>query len=80
MIDEEISIIPDHISAELLFMSYLIENGLTEHRIKFLREHLFRWVPEYCDEIQRHANSAFYKEVANILKEFILSDYELMSE
>jgi TorA maturation chaperone TorD len=41
----------------------------------FLKEHLL-WVNEYCDEIGKHAATPFYKEVARILKEFILSEQE----
>lgn len=80
MIDEEINLIPDHISAEMLFMSYLIENGISELQKKFLEEHLVKWIPEYCNELQKYAGTVFYKEVANILKEFILSEHELMNE
>lgn len=79
MVDEEINLITDHISAELLFMSYLVENGLMEHQMRFLEEHLLKWIPEYCDEVRKHANTTFYKDVANLLKEFILSEHELMS-
>ncbi len=80
VMDEEISLIPDHISAEMLFMSYLVENGISELQKKFLEEHLVKWIPEYCNELQKYAGTTFYKEVANILKEFILSEHELMSE
>ncbi|MBI5213289.1 MAG: molecular chaperone TorD family protein [Nitrospirae bacterium] len=75
-IDEEIKLMPDHISMEMLFMSYLIENGLSMLQKTFLGEYLVKWAPEYCDELQKHAGTAFYKEVANILKEFILSEME----
>lgn len=80
VMDEEINLMPDHISAEMLFMSYLIENGILELQKKFLEEHLVKWIPEYCNELQRHASTFFYKEIANILKEFILSEHELMLE
>ncbi len=80
MMDEDISLIPDHISAELFFMSYLVENGLSGLQQRFLEDHLSKWIPEYCGEVQKHAGTNFYKEIANILKEFILSEHELMSE
>lgn len=76
--DEETNLAPDHISAELLFMSYIIDNRFRIHQKRFLEEHLLIWVPEYCDEIYKHASTNFYKEIANILKEFILSDYEFL--
>jgi len=79
VMDEEINLIPDHISAEMPFMSYLIKNGISELQKKFLEDHLVKWIPEYCNELQKYAGTVFYKEIANILKEFILSEHGLMS-
>lgn len=79
MIDEERDLIPDHLGMELLFMSYLIENGLVEQQRKFMDEHLLRWVAEYCGEVEKHAATTFYKEVAILLKEFVVSDSEELS-
>ncbi len=76
IMDHRANLMPDHISSELLFMSYLAENNFLEHQKRFLEEHLFRWVPGYCEEIRRHASTTFYKDVANLLKEFILSEGE----
>lgn len=76
MIDEEINLIPDHISAELLFMAFLTEHDLGDQQKRFLEDHLLRWVPELCEEILKHAHTTFYREVAELLKEFITSDYK----
>ncbi|MGO9614555.1 MAG: molecular chaperone [Dissulfurispiraceae bacterium] len=76
MIDQQVDLIPDHLAAELLFMSYLIEAALKEYQRIFFEEHLLKWVPLYCDELQRRAETTFYREVADLLKELLLSDYE----
>lgn len=75
-IDEEAALIPDHAAMELLFMSYLVENGLIEQQRTFMEDHLFRWIPDYCDEVGKHARTAFYREIAVLLREFVVSDHE----
>lgn len=76
MLDEDYDLPPDHLTFELLFMSYLIDAGKIDLQQQFLDEHLFAWVPEYCDEIARTAGTAFYREIAGILKEFIIMETE----
>jgi putative dimethyl sulfoxide reductase chaperone len=75
-IDEDIELVPDHLSAELFFMSYLIENDLIEEQKFFLENHLLVWVPDYCDEIKRIARTSFYKRIAELLTELILDECE----
>jgi TorA maturation chaperone TorD len=74
IIDEEANLAPDHISTELSFMSYLIENGFAEYEQLFLKNHLTLWVPLFCDDMHEHAQTSFYKDAANLLKEFISSE------
>ena len=76
VIDEEVEFVPDHLFAELLFMSYLIENHLMEQQKFFLEDHLLTWVLDYCDEIKRIARTSFYKRVAELLNDFILDECE----
>lgn len=80
MIDEESEVIPDHLGAELIFMSYLIENGLVEQQKRFMEEHLFRWAPEYCEEVGKHAATRFYAQIADLLIGFLKSEQELLAE
>lgn len=80
VIDEGSELAPDHLSAELLFMSYLIESGRVKEQNLFMREHLHAWVPLYCSSISEAASTVFYREVADLLKEFIESEYELMEK
>lgn len=76
VLHDQADLSPDHLSAELIFMSYLTENDFMEYQRLFFERHLFRWVPDYCDLVYRHAFTSFYKEVANLLKKFILFEYE----
>ncbi len=75
-IDVETHLIPDHISAELFFLSWLIENEFLDEQEEFLDAHLIKWVPVFCDEVRKYAKTAFYKRVAILLKELVSSDYE----
>ncbi len=74
-IDEEFDLPADHVSMELLFMSYLIEQNLVDLQIEFLKR-LCRWIPLFCDALYKKAKTDFYKEVATSLKEFVLSECE----
>jgi TorA maturation chaperone TorD len=75
-IDEAYEVSPDHLSLELLFMSYLIENNKTELEKKFLEQHLMNWVPYYCDEVMKQSKTSFYREIAEIVKDFLTAEYD----
>lgn len=72
-IDEELDLPADHISMELLFMCYLIEQNLKDLQIDFLRR-LCGWIPFFCDSLYEKSDTDFFKEVATSLKEFVLSE------
>lgn len=74
-VDEEFDLPPDHVSMELLFMEYLIEQGLKDEEIEFIRR-LYEWIPLFCDTLYENAKTDFYKEVALALKDFIISEVE----
>ncbi|MBM2832017.1 MAG: molecular chaperone TorD [Dehalococcoidia bacterium] len=77
--------LPDHISAELEFMSYLYARELEALQMgqageaarfgtirhSFLENHLARWVPGFADLILQHASSPFYISLARLTREFI---------
>ncbi len=75
-IDAAFELIPDHLYLEFLFMSYLVENNRYELQIKFLEEHLMNWIPYYCDELAKEAKTLFYREIAEITRDFLISESE----
>ena len=79
-IDEEFHYIPDHLSLEFLFMSYLIDNNMLDLQKIFLEEHIMNWVPYYGDRIKEQAQTVFYREIAEITMDFLTSDYEEIIE
>jgi len=75
-IEEEFEMMPDHISLEFLFMSYLIDIKNIDLQSKFLEEHLMNWVPYYCEEVKREAQTLFYKEIAGTTADFLASEQD----
>lgn len=76
--EEEYELVPDHISLEFLFMSYLIDINNRELQGKFLEEHIANWVPYYCDAVSKQANTLFYREIAGIARDFVELEHEVV--
>lgn len=84
-IDDEFKELPDHISAELEFMYYLIHkevealrNTDTKRALKwieqqeaFLNTFLRPWVPPFCEKIKEGTDNKFYKALADCVSSFI---------
>ena len=79
--------IPDHIAAELEFVSYLIleqqeHNGneadktreMASIERKFLKEHLCKWAPLFLGRVGEYSKIDFYSAIARLTQKFI--DYE----
>lgn len=73
---DEPDIVPDHISAELAFIGYLLEVGRNDALQEFLRSHAIQWVPQFCDDLYESAGTDFYRELAAVTKDCVLSMYE----
>lgn len=84
----------DHIGFELEFMYYLcfrviesINNKdsipeitkFVETQELFIRDHLIKWVPEFCKDIIMNTNLEFFKELARFTEKFILQEEDTVS-
>lgn len=93
--DKEFKNLPDHITAELEFMYYLIfkeiealersETGKAIELINtqelFLNNFLKKWVKPFCDKIKQGADNEFYSSLADCCAAFIKNqDYEPLAE
>lgn len=80
-LDDNFKDTPDHLSAELSFLAelYKLESeyekneliearkGVDEVRKYFLNEHLLKWFPRFKDEVDKHAQLAYYRETSRFL-------------
>lgn len=77
--------LPDHISAELEFLSFLITQGigaleagdaqeflrLGRQQGRFLGDHLLRWAPSLCRRIEEHTGEPYFLALARCLATFL---------
>jgi len=85
---------PDHIGVESEFMFMLSSatikafeaddnEGVTElFQVQrgFLRDHLLKWAPMFLINMKRESGTPFYHDGAELALEFLLSDYQYISE
>jgi len=83
----------DHIGVELEFMYELckaelkaLEDGdisiaqqLAQLQYGFMKDHIVEWMPMYLLNVKNEAGTAFYFDLADFVLEFILSDFEYLS-
>lgn len=84
----------DHIGVELEFMhtlcdselkaledgEYKIAGEIAEIQYHFLKEHLLEWAPMFLLNVKSEAGTALYFDAAELALEFMLSDFEYLSE
>ncbi|MBD3800488.1 MAG: molecular chaperone TorD family protein [Campylobacterales bacterium] len=96
MVDFEVArvVSADHIGVELEFMYHLCEaqikamndndgeavEELMEVERTFLEKHLVRWAPMYLLNMKHESRTPLYYDAADMTLEFILSDYQYLSE
>ena len=85
---------PDHIGVELEFMYMLCsamkkaieaddEDALEELfyvQRGFLKDHLLNWAPMYLINMKKESRTPLYHDGAELVMEFLLSDFEYISE
>jgi TorA maturation chaperone TorD len=81
---------PDYLCVQLDFMKHLCQSeqrlrssnrDVTENvacQEAFLKKHLGSWVGDYCEQVQTHALTDFYRGFALILNDFITRDMEYL--
>ncbi len=83
----------DHIGVELEFMYELckaelkaleednieIAKQLAQLQYGFMRDHIVEWMPMYLLNVKNEAGTAFYFDLADFVLEFVLSDFEYLS-
>ena len=71
---------PDHLSIEFGFMQNLAYRDENKVALKFLKEHLLKWVPPYLLSMKKSALTPFYKDLCDFTIEYLLNDYEQLKQ
>lgn len=77
----------DHIGCELDFMAHLCREAaeaedanrsLMEQRT-FLQEHLLNWIPAFTADVEKYAQTDFYRAAAKMTRGFLAMEQELLA-
>jgi TorA maturation chaperone TorD/NAD-dependent dihydropyrimidine dehydrogenase PreA subunit len=82
--------LPDHVAVELEFMAFLASEEARvqaegdealavthlERQVAFLRDHLARWIPQFCHRVVEGDPEGYYGQAAVTLAAFVVHDLE----
>jgi TorA maturation chaperone TorD len=85
---------PDHIAMELEFMYYLVAKqteairnanlpsiqSCQQKQFSFLQAHLGRWLPAFAKNVQKNAQTEFYRDLARLTETFVQEDVEVCAQ
>lgn len=67
--------VPDHIAIEFGFMQNLVLQDDKKAQLKFYREHLLTWIPQFLTGIKEMTGNPFYQDMCDFTIDFLLEDY-----
>lgn len=93
-LDEGFKDPPDHLSAQLSFLSqlshlenkYLSEGMIEEHkgvlevRKYFLDKHIMKWFPKFKNDIENNAEYVYYRDITRCLDVFLDDEYRRLRD
>lgn len=94
VLDEGFKDPPDHLSAQLSFLSqlshlenkYLSEGMIEEHKgvleVKkyFLDKHIMKWFPKFKNDIENNAEYVYYRDITRCLDVFLDDEYRRLRD
>jgi len=84
----------DHLFIQLEFMAFMCRQVLTaiekgdltaaldclSEQQAFVENHLLNWVPRFCQDVERHALTDFYRGLAKVTSQYLLIDKTIIEE
>ncbi len=67
--------VPDHIAIEFGFMQKLALLDDKKNQLKFYKEHLLAWVPQFMVGVKEMTHNPFYRDICDFTIDFLLEDY-----
>jgi len=67
--------VPDHIAIEFGFMQKLVLQNDTTAQLRFYREHLLEWIPQFLVALKEMTQNPLYRDLSDFTIDFLLEDY-----